>query len=41
MRGQPLGKELTFMRESIKEPARELPVTDTCDVLVAGGGKCP
>ena len=26
------------MRESIKEPARELPVTDTCDVLVAGGG---
>ncbi len=38
MRGQPLGKELTFMRESIKEPARELPVTDTCDVLVAGGG---
>ena len=26
------------MRETVREPQRELPVTDTCDVLVAGGG---
>lgn len=26
------------MRETVKEPQRTLPVTDSCDVLVAGGG---